>query len=816
MQKPVFQANLANNIKSGGYMNKLRSGILLALSGAVMLTVVAPFSLAMAQDKDALEAKTLDSLTVVGSRRVTSSSSDTDTLVPVDVISITKASEQSGQFDLAQTLQYISPSFNSTRQTGADGADLVDSAALRGLGSDQTLLLMNGKRYHTTALVNLFGARNRGNTGSDLNTIPMLAVDRVEVLRDGAAAQYGSDAIAGVMNIGLKKRKGCEMVLGYGQYSRGDGKNYLGSAYCGLDIGNDGVLAVTAEYSDRGRSDRSDPDNPRIIGDSAVKNATVFINAQLPVSDTTSLYAVAGFQNRDASSAAFGRGGVGSDDIPSRNSAAMYPNGFVPFIDGDIQDRHISAGLKGMWGDWHWDFSQTHGYNRLDYNINNTLNASIANRDLLSGGRGISPTAFNAGGFSFQQDTTNFDISRYFDGAMSGVNVAFGTEFRHENYQIYAGESGSYIDADGVGIGGNAGSQGFPGFAPSDATDKSRNSWSLYGDVEVGFSERVTGDFAVRYEDYSDFGSTLTGKAALLFKATDTMRLRGSISTGFRAPSLQQRFFSSTFTDFISGEPLDVVLAPNGGVIANAAGIPALTEEKSKNYTLGMTWSPNEDTSLTIDLYRIDIDDRIVLSGRFDTSDPRIGPALLALGVGQAQFFVNSVDTTTQGIDFTFSQMNDFGAGKLNTTIALNLNDNEVTAIHAPPSLVGREDVLLSDRERLFLEEGAPKQKATLGFDYLQGKWNTNFKIIYFGSQTLGTFSGPPVPNAEYGAKTSADLSLTYNFSDKTRLTIGSTNIFDQFPDVQDSNETDNGHIYDSVQFGLNGRAYFARLFTRF
>lgn len=797
-------------------MTKLSKAILQALSSAVIFSAAAPFSLSMAQEKQSSEDKTLDTVSVIGSRRVTSNSSDTESLVPVDVISITKASEQGGQFDLAQTLQYISPSFNSTRQTGADGADLVDSAALRGLGSDQTLLLMNGKRYHTTALINLFGARNRGNTGSDLNTIPMLAVDRVEVLRDGAAAQYGSDAIAGVMNIGLKKRIGCESVLGYGEYSRGDGKNYLGSAYCGFDIGNGGVFALTAEYSDRGRSDRSDHGNPRIIGDTAVKNSTVFLNAEMPVGETTLFYAVAGIQSRDASSAAFARGGIGSGDIPSRNSTAMYPDGFVPFIDGEIHDRHVSAGLKGMWGDWHWDLSQTYGYNRLDYNINNTLNASIANRDLLNGGPGRSATAFEAGGFSFQQDTTNFDVSRYFDSMMKGVNVAFGTEYRRENYQIYAGESGSYIDADGVGVGGNAGSQGFPGFAPSDATNRSRGSWSLYGDIEVGFSDRLTSDFAIRYEDYSDFGSTVTGKAALLFKATDALRFRGSISTGFRAPSLQQRYLSSTFTDFISGVPLDVVLAPNGGVIANAAGIPALKEEKSKNYTLGMTWSPNEDTSITVDLYRIDINDRIVLSGRFDTTDPNIGAALLALGVGQAQFFVNSVDTTTQGIDFTFSQMNDFGPGKLNTTIALNINDNQVTAIHAPSSLLGREDILLSDRERLFLEEGAPKQKATIGFDYLQGKWNTNFKVIYFGSQTLGTFSGPPVPNAQYSPKASADLSLTHNFNANTRLTIGSTNIFDQFPDAQDPNETDNGHIYDSLQFGLNGRAYFLRLFTKF
>jgi iron complex outermembrane recepter protein len=800
-------------------MKPLSKAIMQSLGSAALFSMLAPISLAMAQGggNADTEAKTLDQIQVIGSRRA-SSSSDTDTLVPVDIIPITKSAEQGGQFDLAQTLQYVSPSFNSTRQTGADGADLVDSAALRGLGSDQTLVLMNGKRYHTTALVNLFGARNRGNTGTDLNTIPLLAIDRVEVLRDGAAAQYGSDAIAGVMNIGLKKRKGCEGVLGYGEYSRGDGENILASAYCGIDIGNEGVFGVTAEYSDRGRSDRSEPDNnPRIIGDSEIKNRTLFINAELPTGQTTKLYGVLGLQTRDASSAAFARGGIGSGDIPSRNSAALYPDGFVPFIDAEISDQHASVGIKGAWGDWNWDLSQTHGKNRMRYNINNTLNASIANLDLLNGGRGISATAFDAGGFSFTQDTTNFDLARYYDSVMSGMNVAFGAEFRRENYQIVAGELGSYVDADGVGVGGNAGSQGFPGFQPADVTDQSRNSWSVYGDIEVGFTDRLKADFAFRYEDYSDFGNTTTGKLALLFKASDTLNLRGSVSTGFRAPSLQQRYFSSTFTDFISGVPLDVVLAPNGGVVANAAGIPALTEEKSNNYTLGATWAPNENNALTLDLYRIDIDDRIVLSGRFDTTDPTIGTILQNLGVGQAQFFVNSVDTRTQGLDLTFSNTSELWSGKLVSTVALNLNDNEVQKVNAPASLIGREDILLSERERLFIEEGAPKQKATIGFDFTKGDWNTNFKIIHFGPQTLGTFSGSAsVPNARYGAKTSADLSFSYSFTENTKLTVGGTNIFDQFPDRQDPNETDNGHIYDSVQFGLNGAAYFVRLYSKF
>ncbi|MEP7096599.1 MAG: TonB-dependent receptor, partial [Dokdonella sp.] len=541
----------------------------------------------------------LEGLTVLGSRRY-DRSSDTDTAVPVDVLPMAKAAEQGPSFDLAQTLEYTAPSFTSGRQTGADNADSVDSAALRGLGSDQTLVLVNGKRLHSTALVNLFGARNRGNTGTDLNTIPMLAIDQVEILRDGAAAQYGSDAIAGVMNIVLKRRKGCEAVVGYGQYARGDGENYLASGYCGFAVGNDGVIALTGEYLDRGRSNRADPGDPRTIGDTAVKNGTLYINGDIPFGDGAHFYFDGGVQNRDASSAAFARGGIGSDDIPSRNSAAMYPGGFVPYIDPYIQDRHFTAGVWWMFHDWRVDASQTFGYNKLIDTIRHTLNASIANLDLENGGRGISPSVFDAGGFSFEQATSNLDFSRFFGDWLHGVNIAFGGEFRHETYKIFAGEPGSYIDADGPG-GGNAGSQGFPGFQPGDATDKSRSSFAAYGDIETNWTNRLMTDQAVRYEHYSDFGSTVIGKFAAAYRVNDAFLLRGSVSTGFRAPSLQQRYFSSTFTDFISGVPVDVVLAPNGGVIARAAGIPDLKEEKSNSATLGFTWKPMDNVSVTLD-----------------------------------------------------------------------------------------------------------------------------------------------------------------------------------------------------------------------
>lgn len=771
-----------------------------------VIAATAP-ALALAQDTTNLER-----VTVLGSRKSLPAASSTDTLVPVDIYSMSKITEGGGQFDLAQSLQYLSPSFNSTRQTGADGADLIDSAALRGLGSDQTLVLVNGKRRHTVALVNLFGARNRGSTGTDMNSLPLLAIDNVQVLRDGAAAQYGSDAIAGVINIQLKKKAGCEAVAGYGQYSAGDGKNYLASAYCGVKLGG-GSLGITGEWQDRGRSNRADPGDLRTIGDTAVKNKTVYLNGEFPVAGDNKLYLTAGAQDRDASSGAWARDGDG--DIPTRNSAAMYPNGFVPYINGEVQDRYLIVGWKSSFAGWDTDLSQTYGSNKMRYNISNTLNASIANKDLLAGGKGISPTSFDAGGFSFSQATTNFDVSRFFPDLLGGSNIAFGAEYRREKYDIVAGEPGSYIDADGVGFGGNAGSQGFPGFQPADATRRSRNSQALYADWEANLTPALTVDAALRAEHYSDFGSTTTAKLSGSYKVGNAVLLRGAASTGFRAPSLQQLYFSSTFTDFINQQPLDVVLAPNGSAITNAAGVPALKQEKSKNLSVGFTVKPSADTAITADLYQINIQDRIVLSGRFDADNyPALGAILQGLGVGQAQFFVNSVDTRTRGLDVTASNRMKLGAGQLATFLALNVSRTTVTGVNAPAALKGFEDVLLSTRERLFIEEAGPRVKATLGFEYSQGAWTGEAKVIHFGKQTQGAFTDGVYLN--YKPKTSMDLGLSWQATPALKLSLGGNNVFNVKPTRQDPFETDNGFYYDSVQFGLNGASYYARAHYRF
>ncbi|GIX33238.1 MAG: TonB-dependent receptor [Lysobacterales bacterium] len=762
--------------------------------------------------EEADDERILDTIQVVGSRRIVDRASATDTPVAVDLLPFGDLVARAGPFDVAQTLHYQLPSFNSTRQNGADGADLIDGAALRGLGSDRTLVLVNGKRHHQVALVNIFGSRDRGATGTDFNTFPLLAIDRIEVLRDGAAAQYGSDAIAGVMNIVLRRDIGCRGLGGTGAYTRGDGWNYLGSAYCGFSLGEGGFLGLTAEVQDRGRSDRSEPPgNPRIIGDSKVLNRTFFLNGEYPVADFTA-YFFAGSQSRDASAAAFARGGIGSDDIPSRNSAAMYPNGFVPFINGDVVDHSATLGLRGAVGEWNADLSIAYGYNRLDYDITNTLNASIANLDLIRGGRGISPTRFDAGGLKFQQATTNLDFVRFFPDWLEGTNIAFGFEHRRERYWIRDGEPGSWIDADGPG-GGNPGSQGFPGFQPGDVTNVGRRSHAVYLDVESDLNERLRLGGALRFEDYSDFGSTLDGKVTTRLRLTDALSVRASASTGFRAPALQQKFFSSTITDFISGVPVDVVIAANGSELARAAGIPNLRNEDARNFTLGLVFSPGQDWQMTVDAYHIEVDDRVVLSGEFDQSDPNIGDVLIQRNVGLARFFVNSVDTRTVGLDVVFTHERELAGNPFRTSLAANFNRTKVTRVNVPAALRGREEVVLGERDRLFVENALPRRKAILGFQYEADPALYELRIVHFGPLTLGTFSGTAagVPNQRYADKTSADVSLSWKIGTGGLITVGGVNVFDKFPTRQNPDETDNGHIFESVQFGLSGAAWYLR-----
>jgi iron complex outermembrane receptor protein len=732
----------------------------------------------------------------------------TDTPVPVDVLPIEKLAPASPQFDLGQLLQFTAPSYNANRMSGADGSDHIDAATLRGLGPDQTLVLVNGRRRHPSSLVYLFGSRGRGNVPTDLNTIPVAAIERIEILRDGAAAQYGSDAIAGVMNLVLRSRPGFEVVLGGGGYTAGDGEMGQVSVHWGREIGEGGNFNLTAEFLTRGETDRSPKDNPRRIGDAATDNATVFLNFEVPTGSGASFYGHAGYNQRDGAAGAWYRGGIGSDDIPSRNSAAMYPNGFVPTITTDVQDASGAVGYRGSIGSWAYDLSAVYGSNRMEFLIKDTLNASIATLN-----NGLSPTRFDAGGFRFSQLTTNFDLTRYYPETLQGLGLAMGLEYRRETYGIFAGEPGSYLDYDGPG-GGNAGSQGFPGFQPVDEVDASRYSVAAYIEGEAQLTERFLVTLALRGEDYSDFGSTLDGKLALGWKLGN-LRLRASGSTGFRAPSLQQRYFSSTFTDFISGEAADIKLAPNASELARRVGIPPLREEKSRNLSAGFAWAPQPGFELTLDAYRIEVDDRIVLTGGFTTEDPDIGDILAAEGLVEARFFTNAIDTRTNGVDLTFARSLQMGGGTLGLQLALNWNETKVLRINTAPGLAGKEDIYFNKRERLFVEGSAPKTKGVFAIDYSRNRWSVGASANYFGEVISGIWSqidDPTLPGQRYAPRTTLDLRLSFNLTDRVQLLVGGANIFDTYPTKQNPDETESGGLWENVQMGFNGAQYFARL----
>ena len=581
--------------------------------------------------------------------------------VPVDIITAAEL-ESTGLSETAQIIQAVAPSFNFPRPTITDGTDTVRPATLRGLGPDQVLVLINGKRRHTSSLVHVNGSIGRGSTGVDLNAIPPSAIERVEILRDGAAAQYGSDAIAGVINIVLKQ--GAERSLSYkgGATSKGDGElNELGGIY-GFNLLGGGVT-VSAEYRDRNRTNRAAPDprpqgtDPGVPppdqpnhrwGDGDTNDTMVFANGEFPLNaaKNRSLYLFGGVSRRLGNSAGFYR--LAND---ARNWKAIYPQGFLPLIEPDVVDGSVAGGVRGAARGWAYDASLEWGHNSFDFHVTNSLNASL--------GPSIPPnqTEFYAGSFVFNQWVANLDITRPFSvGSIKRLNVAFGTEWRRENYQILAGEQASYIDGGFPNQnGGRAapGAQVFPGFRPSNEVDASRNSVAGYVDFEADLTHWLRVGVAGRAEHYSDFGNTSDGKLTLRLEPVPRVILRGALSTGFRAPSLQQSWFSAVSTNFLNVGgtllPFEVGTFPVESPVAQVLGARPLAPETSVNVSGGFVLEPLDGMEVSIDLYRIDIDDRIVFSGNF--TGGRISQLLAPFGATGARFFTNAIDTRTDGLD---------------------------------------------------------------------------------------------------------------------------------------------------------------------
>jgi iron complex outermembrane receptor protein len=748
-------------------------------------------------------------LEVVGTRRA--DRAPTTTVLPVDVIEVDETLQASGQLDLNQLLQVVAPSFNANRQSGADGADHVDPGSLRGLGPDQTLVLINGKRRHQSSLINVFGSRGRGNTGTDLNAIPVAAIDHIEILRDGASAQYGSDAIAGVINIVLKSsvREFTGELAGgvrnasppseYAVTSSGiDGDERRAAANYGLRVGADGYVNLTGDLLTKQRTNRPADATEfsiyrRQFGDAELDNAGIFLNSLFPFASNKAFYAFGGASFRHTDAFAWTRA---PDD--ERNVPTIYPNGFDPHIVSDIGDLALSAGLRAQLGAWGLDFNSTIGSNRFHYYVEGSLNASLGTS---------SPTEFDAGGFSLTQSTTGLHLKRLLSSVGGGLNVAVGSEFRYERYTIFAGQEESYRN---YGNGQPGGSQGFPGFQPADEIEADRSNVGGYIDLELDATDRFTVGAAARAEHYSDFGGTVTAKLSTRLAVSDAVALRASVSTGFRAPSLAQIYFNSTFTDVVSGTFVDKVIARNTSELTRRVGIPELTEEKSRSAGVGLTARVGEFTA-TIDGYIVAIDDRIVLTGAFDETDPDIGEDLQDLGVAAAQFFTNALDTETKGLDVVLAHQFYLGDQRVRWSIAGNFNEMELGEIHTTERLAGKEDIYFGAREQAFLLASAPSSKITLTVDHNIGRLDTQLRVTNYGRVSLVDWLDT---RDVYKAKATTDLSFGYGVNPRARITVGAANIFNVYPTQQDT-ETETGGLWDAVQMGFSGTFYFARLSIR-
>ena len=784
----------------------------------------------------------------VGSRM---GGAEVEKAVPVDIITSEQIAS-TGYAETAQVIQSLAPSFNFPRPTITDGTDTVRPATLRGLGPDQVLVLINGKRRHQSALVHLNGSVGRGSTGVDLNAIPVASIERIEVLREGAAAQYGSDAIAGVINIVLKGGQSGPTIsskfgLSTGSFpgntctaaglncQEGDSIDFsdgelfdIGGSW-GLPLGK-GALTIAAEYRHHNRTNRAsfDPRDQVVAGDAGsnsvaqpnhrwgdpdTRDFMTLVNANVPLNSqqTTFFYAFGGLSRREANSAGFYRRGL---DV--RNWPQIYPLGFLPEIQPTVVDASGTAGIRGAWNEWSWDLSGEYGHNSFDFTIGNTLNVSL--------GPTIPPnkTEFDAGALSLGQLVVNADVSRGFRlDALSGpLNVAFGTEVRHEKYGITAGEPDSYRGGGSPNVAGGVaaiGAQVFPGFRPTNEVDESRNSVAGYVDVEGDFLSWLRLGLAARTEHYSDFGNTLDGKITARIQPDRRFIVRGSLATGFRAPSLGQSFFSSTATNFLNvpGQglvPFESLTLPVNSAAAQVLGAQDLKPENSTHASAGIAVTPVPGFDVTVDYYHIDIDDRIVLSGNF--TGPLITELLAPFGANSARFFTNAIDTRTRGVDITASYRTPrTSAGDLRLYGSYNNTRTRINgAIATPPQLAGFEQVLFDRIERRRLECGQPQDSIRTGADWNRARWGANLNLARYGE--FCSFTAAVADDQTYSAKWLTDAEVSFRVSDQFTFAAGGQNLFNVFADRNITANSFNGiQTYPGhTPFGMNGRTLYGRL----
>jgi iron complex outermembrane receptor protein len=732
--------------------------------------------------------------------------------VPIDVITAAQL-RATGTTELVKALAKLIPGFNAPRPSIADGTDHAPPFTLRGLNPDQVLVLVNGKRRHQGSLLHINGTIGRGSSGVDLNTIPLRAVERVEVLRDGAAAQYGSDAIAGIINVILRGYgQESEVNLSQGRTSKGDGLVRQADAFLTRPLAEDGFINLSLEWRDRGPTNRAgaDPeDQGRInthFGDADTQDGLLAVNAEVPRGDTL-WYLHGTLDRRDSSAGAFFRRAA-----DERNLTALYPEGFLPRIEPRIFDASATAGARGILaGGLRWDLSYTHGYNDYHFYVDHSLNRSL----------GLStPTSFDSGATRYSQQIVNLDLNQRLDRHV----LAGGLEFRRERYRIFRGDEASYV------LGPEAawypGAQGFGGFMPENETDASRHNLAGYLDLKYALNERVHVDAAARAERYSDFGATLDGKLALRLRATEDLLLRASGSSGFRAPSLSQSHFTSTAM-IRDGE--NILRFGNFGVndpVARALGATDLKPEKSRHFTLGLVYQPTSNLSASADWFITDIDDRIMPTGyiaawRMPALSQAARDILVANGIDGAVYFSNAVGTRTRGIDLRLDWRQRLAGGsRLKVAAAYQRAVTAITRVNAAPGILGVDmtDLILDPYTRVTLEAGQPRDSVKLW-----AQWQLRDDDLTLGISRYGVFSSTKGDErVDFAARWTLDAEYLHRFDQSVSLAIGGENLFGAMPQewgATDDSLMGSGKIIRYSQyapFGYNGRFVYVRLGVKF
>ncbi|QES90488.1 TonB-dependent receptor [Rhizosphaericola mali] len=853
----------------------------------------------------------------VGSRGAARSSIESP--VPVDVVKLGNFAPTTARADLNSQLMLAVPSFNYNKNSGSDISDAVDFSTIRGMSTSHTLVLVNGKRRHLSSYIS--STSGSSGVGVDISTIPQGAIDHVEVLRDGASAQYGSDAIAGVLNIVLKKNVNhFTMTSGWSGYydhkyntlnsddpskyytgSKVDGNTFNSTMDWGFALGKKGgFVNIGGNVLAQGKTFRGNPDNNDLIqtrrafGDGSVTSGGGMYNMELPLSATTKLYSFGGYNYKHSNVYAWTRKysnplrfPEASDGsplfIPSIMKLANSSDGtsdtldvnnlyYNPQEDVYMKDYSGALGLKGKMGTWDWSLSNNTGYSKVKIYGNKTFNASLPMPDQAYKNR------FYDGGFNYLLNVSNLDFTNHFNNVFQGLTLSFGGEFRYENYEIVAGEPDSYrnggatydgptiYNSDGSVAYANgapkaAGSQGYPGYQPTDAVKSHRTNAAGYLDASFDLTKRWLLDIAARFENYSDFGFVNVYKAATRYKITDNFNIRGSFSTGFRAPSLQELNFSNTNTVISKGELVYQKIVPNYSDLARLAGIPKLKQETSTNYSLGFTWQASREFTATIDGYLIKMKNRIITTGAYDASTPALTDYMNANSLAQAIFFANAVNTTNKGIDVVLDYHHRWSDQHFNVLFTGNIQKVSIDKINVPTELGTSylaAQQFFSTQAQYNLRASAPGQKFIFNPEYGVGKFSIGGRLTYWGKiektgygyatvpgAAAGEAGGDGISNAglgydpyveldnesgvvpeifKYNGKFTTDLYMSFILSKSVNWVVGVDNIFNVHPDpaytkgarANSWNDFPTGGYFDNVQMGFNGMRMWTKLVFNF